>query len=58
MNKKELVEKIILFFMGIIMLVIFLLPAIENFKTKNEYEQQKNKQNEMMYKEYFGGENK
>lgn len=47
---KETMKRIILFFIGVVALVIFLLPAIENFKTKNEYEQQKNKQNEIMYK--------
>lgn len=55
--KKELVKKIIMFSLGTIALVIFLLPAIENFKTKNEYEQQKNEKNEIMYKKYLGGKN-
>lgn len=54
---KELMKKIIMFSLGTIALVIFLLPVIENFKTKNEYEQQKNKQNEIMYKKYLGGKN-
>lgn len=53
---KETIKRIILFFIGVVALVIFLLPAIDNFKTKEQYEQQKNKQNEIMYKKYFGGE--
>lgn len=57
MNKKELMKKIIMFSLGTIALVIFLLPAIDNFKTKEQYEQQKNKQNEIMYKKYLGGNN-
>ena len=55
MNKKELWKRIILFFIGTIALVIFLLPAIENFKVKNEYEKNKNKQNEIVYQKYLGG---
>lgn len=47
MNKKELVKKIIIFSLGTIALVIFLLPAIDNFKTKNEYEKQKQEQNQL-----------
>lgn len=54
---KETMKRIILFFIGVVALVMFLLPAIENFKIKNEYEQQKNKQNEILYKKYFGGMN-
>lgn len=57
MNKKELVKKIIMFSLGTIALVIFLLPAIENFKTKNEYEQQKQNENRIKYERYFGGKN-
>lgn len=56
MNKKELMKKIIMFSLGTIALVIFLLPAIENFKTKNEYEQQKQEQNKINYQKYLGGE--
>ena len=55
MNKKELLKKIILFFVGVVALVIFLLPAIENFKIKNEYENQKQEQNKINYQKYFGG---
>nr|DAI60378.1 MAG TPA: protein of unknown function (DUF4969) [Caudoviricetes sp.] len=54
---KETMKRIILFFIGVVALVIFLLPAIDNFKTKNEYERQKNKQNRIMYQKYFGGKN-
>lgn len=54
---KETMKRIILFFIGVVALVIFLLPAIDNFKTKEQYEQQKNKQNEIMYKKYFGRNN-
>lgn len=56
MNKKELMKKIIMFSLGTIALVIFLLPAIENFKTKEQYEQNKKQQNEIMYKKIFRGE--
>lgn len=54
---KEVMKRIILFFMGTIALVIFLLPAIENFKTKNEYEQQKQNENKIQYEKYFGSKN-
>lgn len=57
MNKKELFKKIIIFSLGTIALVIFLLPAIENFKTKNEYEKQKQEQNKISYQKYLGGKN-
>lgn len=57
MNKKELVKKIIIFSLGTIALVIFLLPAIENFKTKNEYEKNKQEQNRIMYQKFLGGKN-
>lgn len=57
MNKKELVKKIIIFSLGTIALVIFLLPAIDNFKTKNEYEKQKQEQNKISYQKYLGGKN-
>lgn len=55
--KKEVMKKIILFFIGTIALVIFLLPAIENFKVKNEYEQQKQNENRIKYEKYFGSKN-
>lgn len=54
---KELMKKIIMFSLGTIALVIFLLPAIENFKTKNEYEKNKQEQNKINYQKYFGGNN-
>lgn len=54
--KKETLKKIILFFGVVIFGVILLQPAIQNFKTKQEYENQKRKQNEIMYKKYFGEE--
>lgn len=54
---KEVLKKIILFFVGTIALVIFLLPAIENFKIKNEYEQQKQNENRIKYEKYFGSKN-
>lgn len=54
---KETMKRIILFFVGVVALVIFLLPAIENFKTKNEYEQQKQEQNKINYQKYIGGKN-
>lgn len=54
---KETTKKIILFFIGAIALVIFLLPAIENFKTKNEYEQQKQNENGIKHEKYLGGKN-
>ena len=34
-----------------------LAPAIENFKTKNEYEKQQQEINKKKYEKYFGGEN-
>lgn len=54
---KETIKRIILFFVGVIALVIFLLPGIENFKTKNEYEQQQQEINKINYQKYFGGKN-
>lgn len=57
MNKKELMKKIIMFSLGTIALVIFLLPAIENFKTKNEYEKNKQEQNKISYQKYLGDKN-
>lgn len=57
MKKKELVKKIIMFSLGTIALVIFLLPAIENFKTKNEYENQKQNENRIKYEKYLGDKN-
>lgn len=54
---KELMKKIIMFSLGTIALAIFLLPAIENFKTKNEYEKNKQEQNKINYQKYFGGNN-
>lgn len=54
---KEVVKRIILYFIGVIALVILLLPAIDNFKTKNEYEQQKQNENSIKYEKYFGGNN-
>lgn len=54
---KELMKKIIMFSLGTIALVIFLLPAIENFKTKNEYEKNKQEQNKINYQKYFGVNN-
>ena len=54
---KEVVKKIILYFIGVTALVILLLPAIDNFKTKNEYEQQKKNENSIKYEKYFGGNN-
>lgn len=57
MNKKELVKKIIMFSVGVVALVIFLLPAIENFKTKNEYEKNKQEQNKISYQKYLGDKN-
>ena len=57
MNKKELVKKIVLFFVGVVALVIFLLPAIENFKAKNEYEKNKQEQNKINYQKYLEGNN-
>lgn len=55
MNKKELLKKNIMFSIGTIALVIFLLPAIENFKTKNEYEKQQQNENRIKYEKYLGG---
>lgn len=57
MKKKELVKKIIMFSLGTIALVIFLLPAIEDFKTKNEYEKQKQNENRIKYEKYLGDKN-
>ena len=57
MNKKELAKKITIFAVVVICLVLGLKQAIINFETKQEYENQKHKQNEIMYKKYFG-ENK
>lgn len=57
MNKKELLKKIIMFSLLTIALVIFLLPAIDNFKTKNEYEKNKQEQNKISYQKYLGGKN-
>ena len=54
---KEVLKKIILFFGVVIFGVILLQPAIDNLKTKQEYENQKHKQNEILYKKYFGDEN-
>lgn len=54
---KETIKRIILFFIGVVALVIFLLPAIENFKTKEQYEQQKQNENKIKYERYFGGNN-
>lgn len=54
---KELAKKILLFFAGSVLLVILLLPAIENFKTKNNYEKQQQEQNKINYEKYFGGDN-
>lgn len=53
MINKQLIKRIVLFFLGTVALVIFLLPAIENFKTKEQYEQNKKQQNEIMYNKYF-----
>ena len=53
MSNKQLTKRIILLFFGTIALVIFLLPAINNFKVKEQYEQNKKQQNEIMYKKYF-----
>lgn len=57
MNKKELLKKIIIFSLLTIALVIFLLPAIENFKTKNEYEKNKQEQNKISYQKILGDKN-
>ena len=53
MINKQFIKRIVLFFLGTVALVIFLLPAINNFKTKEQYEQNKKQQNEIMYKKYF-----
>lgn len=55
MNEKQ--KKIVLFFIVCITLVLLLAPAIENFKTKNEYEKQQHEQNKQKYEKYFGREN-
>ena len=57
MINKQLIKRIVLFFLGTIALVILLLPAIDNFKTKNDYEKNKDQQNEILCKKYFGGNN-
>lgn len=55
--KKELLKKIIIFTIVVICLVLGLKQAMINFETKQEYENQKHQQNEIMYKKYFGNEN-
>ena len=55
MNKMQ--KRIILFFVGCIILILLLAPAIENFKTKNEYEKQRQEINRKKYEKYFGGDN-
>lgn len=53
MINKQLIKRIVLFFLGTVALVIFLLPAINNFRVKEQYEQQKKHNNEIMYNKYF-----
>lgn len=53
MINKELFKKIVLFFCSVVFVVILLLPAIDNFKTKEQYEQDKKHNNEIMYNKYF-----
>lgn len=55
--KKEMLKKIIIFTIVVICLVLGLKQAMINFNTKQEYENQKHQQNEIMYKKYFGNEN-
>lgn len=55
--KKELLKKIIIFTIVVICFVLGLKQAMINFNTKQEYENQKHQQNEIMYKKYFGGVN-
>lgn len=54
--KKELLKKIIIFTIVVICFVLGLKQAMINFNTKQEYENQKHQQNEILYKKYFGGE--
>ena len=55
--KKELLKKVIIFTIIVICFVLGLKQTMINFNTKQEYENQKHKQNEILYKKYFGGEN-
>lgn len=55
--KKELLKKIIIFTIVVVCFVLGLKQAMINFSTKQEYENQKHQQNEILYKKYFGGEN-
>lgn len=55
--KKELLKKIIIFTVVVICFVLGLKQAMVNFNTKQEYENQKHQQNEIMCKKYFGGVN-
>lgn len=55
--KKELVKKIIIFTIVVICFVLGLKQAMINFNTKQEFENQKHQQNEILYKNFFGGDN-
>lgn len=52
--KKELLKKIIIFTIVVVCFVLGLKQAMINFNTKQEYENQKHQQNEILYKKYFG----
>lgn len=56
MNKESL-KKIIIFTIVVVCFVLGLKQAMINFNTKQEYENQKHQQNEILYKKYFGGVN-
>ena len=54
---KEVVKKIIIFAVVVFCIVLGLKQAAINFETKQNYENKKHQQNEILYKKYFGGEN-